>query len=45
MGKTPKGCEVYMPVDSFDERVLQAKKVELQIYLNSKVPVIEDVLA
>lgn len=31
---TPTGCEVYMPVDSFDETVQDAKKIALQIYLN-----------
>ena len=45
MGKTPKGCEVYMPVDSFEDKVLQAKKIELQVYLNSKTVLLEDVLA
>jgi len=35
MGKTPKGCEVYMPVDFDDDTIIAEKKEALQIQLNS----------
>ena len=34
MGKTKSGCEIYMPVDSYDEDVIVSKKEQLQNKLN-----------
>lgn len=34
MAKTPKGCEVYMPVDYDDDNIIAAMKQELQMQLN-----------
>jgi hypothetical protein len=34
MAKTPKGCEIYMPVNSFNDEHLTQKKIDLQIWLN-----------
>ena len=38
MAKTPKGCEVYMPVDHEDDGIIDMKKRQLQTYLNSVAP-------
>ena len=38
MAKTPKGCEVYMPVDHEDDGIIDMKKRQLQTYLNSMAP-------
>jgi len=36
MGIDHSGCEIYLPVDSTDETVIQAKKHELQQFLFNK---------
>ena len=33
MGIDHSGCEVYLPVNSYDELVIQTKKLELQEFL------------
>ena len=39
MGIDHSGCEIYLPVDSSDETVIQTKKQELQQYLfNQPLP-------
>ena len=38
-GITHSGCEVYLPVDSTDKKVIQTKKQELQQFLfNQPLP-------
>lgn len=34
MAKTHDGCEVYMPVDSINDDIINAKKSQLQEWLN-----------
>jgi hypothetical protein len=36
VGTTYDGCEIYMPVDSFDENVINRKKNQLQNWLNTQ---------
>lgn len=36
VGTTKDGCEVYMPVDSFDDHEIYTKRIQLQKYLNSQ---------
>lgn len=36
MAKTHSGCEVYIPVDSFNDLVINRKKLELQEYFDSQ---------
>jgi hypothetical protein len=39
MGTDHSGCEIYLPVDSYDELVIQTKKQELQQFLfNQPLP-------
>lgn len=39
MGIDHSGCEVYLPVDSHDEEIIQIKKYELQQFLfNQQLP-------
>lgn len=40
MGTTHRGCEIYMPVDSFQDDEILEKKKQLQTYLDSQIPVI-----
>ena len=44
MGIDHSGCEIYLPVDSSDETVIQFKKQELQQYLFNQ-PLPEKLLA
>lgn len=39
MGTTYSGCEIYMPVDSYDDDILKNKKNELQKYLDNQLPI------
>lgn len=36
---TPGGCDIFMPVDSFDANVIKDKKLSLQTHLNEAYPV------
>lgn len=38
---TPSGCQIIMPVDTDDEDVVDATKLNLQIYLNKTYPLPE----
>ena len=36
MGVDYSGCEIYLPVDSTDDKIIQNKKEELQWYLDTQ---------
>ena len=39
MGTDHSGCEIFIPVDSYDENIIQLKKQELQQFLfNQPLP-------
>jgi len=36
--KTPSGCEIFMPVNYDDDKIIKSMQISLQSYLNATFP-------